>query len=95
MKTTNNTMTSTCGYRYAEHPAKFFAKLAADDFDYWMSCRMNDEHWYEVSEAKVNDMMDEWDEVWDWPITYDCGKLAGLSAQFSIDRAWFNAHRSF
>ena len=84
MKTTN--------YIYAEHTSQMLVRVEASMFDFWFSDRCAD-GWSIVSEQKASDMLAAWDEVWDYPITYDCGRLAGITAQFSIDSDWFRSHR--
>ena len=86
MKTTN--------YIYAEHTSKTLVRVEAAAFDLWFADRYKD-GWTIVSEQKANDMLDTWNEVWDYPITYDCGRLAGITAQFSIDADWYREHRVF
>lgn len=85
---------SNTNYIYAEHTSKTLARIEASSFDLWFSDRCQD-GWSIISEQKANDMLAAWNEVWDSPITYDCGKLAGITAQFSIDADWFRSHRIF
>lgn len=85
---------TTKNYIYAEHTSKVLVRVEASAFDLWFADRYQD-GWSIVSEQKAGDMLDTWDEVWDYPITYYGGKLDGITAQFSIDRDWFNKHRIF
>lgn len=87
-------MNKNTSYIYAEHTSKTLVRIEANAFTLWFADRAQD-GWSIVSEQKASDMLDAWDEVWDYPITYDCGKLCGITAQFSIDADWYRNHRLF
>lgn len=85
---------SNTNYIYAEHTSKTLVRVEADQFNLWFADRFQD-GWSIISEQKATDMLDLWDEVWDYPITYYGGSLDGITAQFSIDANWYREHRIF
>lgn len=73
-----------------------FARIESGDFSRWISDRYRcGDGWQPTTEEMAHTLMNEWDEVWDWPVTYTSGTIHGITAQFSIDRAWYEEHRAF